>query len=523
MNRPRFPIVLIVIDGWGIAPPGAHNAIALSNPKHMERLAQEYPSTTLEASAEHVGLPAGQMGNSEVGHLNIGAGRIVDQDFVRINKAVSKKTLGKNPVLSDLFVHVKKSKKALHVMGLLGPGGVHSHEDHLFGILEAARDAKVPNVWVHHFLDGRDTPPQSALEFATKAQNRIDAIGTGRVATVSGRYWSMDRDKRWDRTERSYRMLTRLEGVKARDAVDAVRRSYASGKNDEFVEPTVIQGAQPIRAGDALLAYNFRPDRMRQIIRALGDPTFKEFKTDPLGLAIATMTQYDETFHQFGVQVAFPPNFPKRTLGEVYADLGLSQLRIAETEKYAHVTYFFSGGHEQPFPHEDRLLVPSPKVATYDLKPEMSAREVTSALLERLGSKRYDLVVLNFANPDMVGHTGMLKPTIEACKVTDECIGRIAEFCRTHGYLLAITADHGNAETMMDANGQPQTAHTMTPVPFIVAHDELKDERLRPGGLSSVAPTLLRLVGLETPSEMTAPALVGPVTAKPTKKPAKAH
>lgn len=508
MDRPRFPIVLIVIDGWGIASPGPHNAIALSDPRHMERLSKEYPSTKLEASAEHVGLPAGQMGNSEVGHLNIGAGRIVDQDFVRINKSVSSNVIGENPVLADLFSYVKGKKKALHVMGLLGPGGVHSHENHLYGLLEAARNAKVDEVWIHHFLDGRDTPPQSALEFATNAQNRIDAIGTGRVASVSGRYWSMDRDKRWERTERSYRMLTRLEGEKASTAADAVRQSYAKGKNDEFVEPTIIQGAKPIQAGDAVIAYNFRPDRMRQIIRALGDPGFKEFKTEPLELTIGSMTQYDQTFDAFGVRVVFRPNHPAKTLGEVYAALGLTQLRIAETEKYAHVTYFFSGGREDPFPREDRLLVPSPKVATYDLKPEMSAREVTAALLQRLGEKKYDLVVLNFANPDMVGHTGMLKPTIEACKVTDECIGRIADFCKTNGYLLVITADHGNAETMVDANGQPQTAHTMTPVPFIIAHPDVKNETLRPGGLSSVAPTLLRLVGLGVPLEMTAPHLL---------------
>ncbi len=508
MDRPRFPIVLIVIDGWGLASPGPHNAITLSNPLHMDRLAREYPSTKLEASAEHVGLPAGQMGNSEVGHLNIGAGRIVDQDFVRINKAVSSNVIGENPVLADLFSYVKSKQKALHVMGLLGPGGVHSHENHLYGLLEAARNAKVTDVWVHHFLDGRDTPPRSALEFAATAQKRIDSVGTGRVATVSGRYWSMDRDKRWDRTERSYRMLTNLEGEQAPNAVEAVRRSYAKGKNDEFVEPTIIQGAKPIQSEDAIVAYNFRPDRMRQIIRALGDPGFQEFKTEPLGVKIGTMTQYDQTFAKFGVRVVFRPNHPTKTLGEVYAGLGLAQLRVAETEKYAHVTYFFSGGREDPFPKEDRLLVPSPKVATYDLKPEMSARELTAALLQRLGEKKYDLVVLNFANPDMVGHTGMLKPTTEACKVTDECIGRIADFCKAHGYLLAITADHGNAETMVDATGQPQTAHTMTPVPFIVAHPDVKDETLRPGGLSSVAPTLLRLAGLAVPAEMTAPHLL---------------
>ena len=508
MDRPRLPIVLVVIDGWGVAPAGKHNAISLAAPKNMDRLAKEFPSTLLEASAEHVGLPERQMGNSEVGHLNIGAGRIVDQDFVRINKVVTQNTLGKNPVFRGLFEHCKKGAGALHVMGLLGPGGVHAHERHLFGLLEAAREANVERVFVHHFLDGRDTPPKSGLGFAEAAQKRIAAIGTGKVATVSGRYWSMDRDKRWERTERAYRMLTRLEGEKAKDASDAIRVSYANGKTDEFVEPTVLAGAEAIGKRDAILAYNFRPDRMRQIVRALGDPGFKEFKTEDLSPRLVTMTQYDATFDRFGVKIAFPPDPPANTLGEAYATLGLRQLRIGETEKYAHVTYFFSGGREAPFPNEDRLLVPSPKVATYDLKPSMSANELTDALLERLRRTKYDLVVLNFANPDMVGHTGMLAPTIDACRVTDACIGRLADFCQTSGYLLAITADHGNAETMVDADGQPQTAHTTNPVPFIVVHESVRGTKLLRGGLSSVAPTLLDLVGLARPDEMTAPSLV---------------
>lgn len=507
MRAPRYPILLIVIDGWGLAPAGPHNAITLAPPKNMERLVRDHPSTRLEASGPHVGLPEGQMGNSEVGHLNIGAGRIVDQEFVRINKAVAGDRLGESEAIRSLFELCRRPGVSLHVLGLLGPGGVHSHEAHLYGILEAARGAGVPRVWIHHFLDGRDTPPRSALEFVAQAEQRIRRIGLGRVATVMGRYWAMDRDKRWDRTERAYRKLTRREGHRARDARSAVEAAYGRGETDEFVAPTVLEGAEPIRAGDGVLFYNFRPDRVRQIVRALGDPEFKEFPTQPLALHLASMTQYDKTFDRFGVRIAFPPEHPTQTLGEVYANLGLRQLRIAETEKYAHVTYFFSGGREQPFPGEERLLVPSPKVATYDLKPEMSAREITDALLGRLRETRYDLVVLNFANPDMVGHTGMLDKTVQAVRVTDECIGRIAEFCRKERYLLAITADHGNAEAMVDDQGRPKTAHTTNPVPFVLIHSDARRMRLDAGGLASVAPTLLTAVGLAIPPEMTAPPL----------------
>lgn len=508
MNRPRHPIVLIVIDGWGLAPAGPHNAITLAQPKNMDRLIRDYPSTRLEASGPQVGLPERQMGNSEVGHLNIGAGRIVDQDFVRINKAVAAAGLGESDALRELFEHCRRAGAALHLLGLLGPGGVHSHEGHLFGLLEAARRAGVPRIWIHHFLDGRDTPPKSALEFVARADERVRQIGLGRVATVTGRYWGMDRDKRWDRTERAYRMLTRLEGYRAPDARSAVEAAYGRGETDEFVAPTILDGAEPIQRGDGVLVYNFRPDRVRQIVRALVDPDFKEFPTQRLHLQLVTLTLYDKTFDRLGVRIAFPPEHPTQTMGEVYANLGLRQLRIAETEKYAHVTYFFSGGREQPFPGEDRLLIPSPKVATYDLKPEMSARPITDALLQKLQETRYDLVVLNFANPDMVGHTGMLDKAIQAVQVTDECIGRIAEFCRGAGYLLAITADHGNAEAMVDAQGRPKTAHTTNPVPFVLVHPDVRRVRLNSGGLSSVAPTLLTAVGVPVPPEMTAPPLM---------------
>ncbi|MBI2076952.1 MAG: 2,3-bisphosphoglycerate-independent phosphoglycerate mutase, partial [Euryarchaeota archaeon] len=506
MARPRLPVLLLVIDGWGVAPAGPHNAITLAEPRHMARLAREFPSTELEASGPAVGLPAGQMGNSEVGHLSIGAGRVVDQDFVRINKAVETGALGRAPAIRELLDYCKSGGHALHVMGLLGPGGVHSHERHLLGVLEVAARARVEGVWVHHFLDGRDTPPKSALGFATRLEPLIRKSGA-RVATVAGRYWAMDRDKRWDRTERAYRMLVELEGEKAKDAPAAIEAAYARGTTDEFVEPTVLEGAVALRPGDAVLGYNFRPDRMRQIVRAVGDPRFKDFPTKRLDLRIVSLTQYDKTFEAFGVKVAFPPDHPRETLGELYATLGLRQLRIAETEKYAHVTYFFSGGREEPFGGEERLLVPSPKVATYDVRPEMSAREITDALLRRLADASFDLIVLNFANPDMVGHTGMLGPTVKAVAVTDECIGRIADACKERGILFAITADHGNAETMLDDRGQPQTAHTLSRVPFILAHDSVRGRTLSAGGLGSVAPTILEAVGLRAPAEMTSPSL----------------
>lgn len=506
--RPRHPLLLIVLDGWGLAPDSPDNAIRLSGAPNLTRLLAENPSTRLEASGEAVGLPPGQMGNSEVGHLNIGAGRIVDQDFVRITKQVRAGTLAEVPALRDLFEYCKAAGHALHVLGLLGPGGVHAHEEHLFGVLDAAENAAVPRVWVHHVLDGRDTPPKSALGFAAKAQAEIDRHPNARVATVSGRYWTMDRDRRWDRTEKSHHLLARLEGQRAASAREAIERAYGRGETDEFVEPTVIGEPAPLRAGDGLLAYNFRPDRMRQIMRSLADPAFQEFPQLVQGLRVVSMTLYDRRFDAFGVRIAFPPAHPKVTMGEYFAKLGLRQLRIAETEKYAHVTYFFSGGREEPFEGEERLLIPSPKVSTYDLRPMMSAREVTEALVPKLREGAHDLTVLNFANADMVGHTGKLAETIEACRVVDECIGRLVEAARVRDHVVAITADHGNAESMVDENGSPRTAHTTNPVPFVIIHPGVAGTRLRPGGLANVAPTLLSILGLPTPREMNAESLV---------------
>lgn len=509
--RPRHPVLLIVIDGWGLAPPGPANAIELARPAAIQRLAQEFASTSLEASGPAVGLPEGQMGNSEVGHLNIGAGRVVDQDIVRITKTIRQGQLDRVAAFADLIEYCRTGGRALHLVGLLGPGGVHSHEEHLFGLLEAARRGGVARTWVHHVLDGRDTPPQSALEFAHRAQPHVDAATGARVATVSGRYWTMDRDKRWERTARAYRMLVHLEGHRAPTAAAAIEAAYARGETDEFVAPTVVGTPDPIRPGDAALFYNFRPDRMRQLVRALNDPAFREFPTESLGLRAVSLTLYDRTFDALGVRIAFRPDHPDDTLGAYYARLGLRQLRVAETEKYAHVTYFFSGGREDPFAGEERLLLPSPKVATYDLQPEMSAFPVTDELLPRLDRAEYDLVVLNLANPDMVGHTGLLAPTVRACEVVDECIGRLVEAARKRDYVVAITADHGNAELMADAQGGPVTAHTTNPVPVVLVHDELKGLPLERGrGLSSLAPTLLGLLGLPVPAQMTGPPLGAP-------------
>lgn len=491
----------MVIDGWGIGPAGPGNAIRLAGPSFFDRRHATHAYTELQASGEAVGLPPGQMGNSEVGHLTIGAGRIVDQDIVRISKVVRNRALEAQPAIRDLFDDCRRESRALHLVGLLGPGGVHSHLDHLIGLLQATNN--LPKVWVHHVLDGRDTPPQSAIAFARAAQTAVDANPRAHVATVSGRYWTMDRDKRWDRTERAYRMLTELVGRPAETAVHAIEAAYAAGETDEFVQPTVVRGAEPIREGDGVLAYNFRPDRMRQIVRSLVDPAFKDFPTQPLRAKLVTMTSYDQTFSALGVQVAFPKERPPNTLGELYAARGLRQLRIAETEKYAHVTYFFSGGREDPFPGEDRILVPSPKVATYDERPEMRARDITDQALAAIAKTRYDLVVLNFANPDMVGHTGKLDKTVEAVRVVNECLERLAEEAVARGYVLAVTADHGNAESMRTDEGGPVTAHTTNPVPFLVVQPGLQALQLRAAGrLSDVAPTLLRLVGIEAPSEM---------------------
>jgi 2,3-bisphosphoglycerate-independent phosphoglycerate mutase len=501
MAKPRHPLLLMILDGWGVGQGGPHDAIAQAHCAHMTRLKAEHAYTTLEAGGEAVGLPPKQMGNSEVGHLNIGAGRVVPQDFVRINRAVANNELGANPVLKAAFQNAKG--KRLHLLGLLGPGGVHSHQDHLLGLLKAAKAAGLTDVAIHHLLDGRDTPPQSALAFASAIENAIAKIGVGRVASVAGRYWTMDRDNRWERTKKGYDLLIDGVGPRAPSAADAIENAYAHDVTDEFIEPTLIDPDGLIRDKDVVICYNFRPDRMRQFVRMLADAKFKAVARTPVACHVVTMTLYDATFADLGVQIAFAPEHPRMTMGEVYAKAGLRQLRIAETEKYAHVTYFFNGGVEAALPGEERLLIPSPKVATYDLQPEMSAPAITKALEERVGSG-YALVVLNFANADMVGHTGDLEATIKAVQILDEQIGRLVAAYTAQGYAVAITADHGNAEKMMDDDGHPQTAHTDSPVPFYVILPKGSPRvALRSGGaLANVAPTLLDLLGLEKPAAM---------------------
>ena len=502
MNRGNGRLVgLVILDGWGIHPGREGNAVRIARTPVMDRLLATYPNATLTTCGEAVGLPAGQMGNSEVGHLNLGAGRIVYQDLTRIDKAVADGEIGKNPVLQSALARARQ-KGTLHFIGLLSPGGVHSHERHLHAMLRLAADAGVKRIRVHAFLDGRDTPPRSAMKSIEGTESVLGEISGGSIATVSGRFFAMDRDKRWDRTEKAYRAMVLGEGRTARSASKALEEAYARAENDEFVEPTVIEGADgSIRDGDTVVAFNFRPDRMRQISRALVEPEFNEFPRPrpPAGLHYVTMTEYDETYPY---PVIFTDKPLRRTLGEVVSEAGIRQLRIAETEKYAHVTYFFNGSEETPFPGEDRVLIQSPKVSTYDLKPEMSAVEVTEELERRLAGEEYGFFVLNFANADMVGHTGILEAAVRAVETVDGCLGRVIDAVGRRGGLALVTADHGNAEQMIDpATGGPHTAHTLNPVPVLIAGGEPRP--LSAGILADVAPTILRLLDLAAPPEMT--------------------
>ena len=508
MAPPRKLTGLIVLDGWGERNEEKGNAIRLARTPVMDRLLATHPSARLTTCGEAVGLPAGQMGNSEVGHLNLGAGRIVYQDLTRIDKAAADGTLARNPVLQGAFAHAKDRDGAVHFIGLLSPGGVHSHERHLHVMIRAAADAGVPRIVVHAFTDGRDTAPRSAGPSLDAAETLLRSLGPHGIGTVAGRYYAMDRDKRWERTERAYRALVSGAGPRAATPAVALEAAYARGEGDEFVVPTVIgdPAERRIRRGDAVVAFNFRPDRMRQISRALADPAFDAF-TRPeatLDLRYVCMTEYDETFPY---PVLFRDEPLRKTVGEVVSAAGIRQLRIAETEKYAHVTYFLNGSEETPFEGEDRLLVPSPKVATYDLKPEMSAREVTDRLVERLAGDQYGFFVLNYANADMVGHTGVLEAAVAAVETVDEGLGRVLEAVRAREGFALVTADHGNAEQMIDeATGEPHTAHTLNPVPVLIASEAR--HRVRSGLLADVAPTLLDLLGLEKPPEMTGSSLI---------------
>ena len=513
MSRPK-PLALIILDGWGLREEETGNAICQAQTPYFDFLAAAYPSATLLASGEAVGLPAGQMGNSEVGHLNMGAGRIVYQDLSRISKAISDGTFFANEQLLTAMRHVRDSGSALHLMGLLSDGGVHSHIQHLYALLEMAKRQQVEKVFIHAVLDGRDVGPTTARRYLEDLEAKIAQLGVGAVATVSGRYYTMDRDKRWERIEQAYRAMVYGEGEAAACALHALENAYHREETDEFVRPTVIlQGDRPtatINALDSVIFFNFRPDRARQITRTFTDQDFNCFnrgQAPPFPLFVC-MTQYDETIK---APVAFPPEYLRQTLGEVVSAAGLRQLRIAETEKYAHVTFFFSGGEEKPFPGEKRILVPSPKVPTYNLQPEMSARQVTARVIEEIQAGEHDLIVLNYANTDMVGHTGVLDAAVCAVETVDDYLREVVEAVLAAGGVALVTADHGNAEQMTsDQTEQPFTAHTANPVPFIYV--SAKPRPLRPQGiLADIAPTVLELLELPQPAVMTGRSLLLPV------------
>ncbi|WP_252243691.1 MULTISPECIES: 2,3-bisphosphoglycerate-independent phosphoglycerate mutase [unclassified Clostridium] len=507
----KRPVMLMILDGFGIAPKSEGNAVSLAKKPNFDRLVANYPTSQLQASGLEVGLPEGQMGNSEVGHLNIGSGRIVYQELTRITKAIKDGDFFENESLMKAMTNAKNNNSALHLMGLLSDGGVHSHIEHLRGLLEFAKKEGIQNVYVHAFMDGRDVAPSSGKEFVEKTEAMMAEVGIGKIATISGRYYAMDRDNRWERVELAYNALVLGEGETANSAVEAMEKSYHDNKTDEFVLPTVVlKNGVPtatIKNGDSVIFFNFRPDRAREITRAINDKVFDGFKRETLNLTFVTMTQYDKTLE--GVEVAYKPQTLANTLGEYVSSKGLNQLRIAETEKYAHVTFFFNGGVEKENPGEERVVIPSPKVATYDLKPEMSAYEVTDELLNRLDSDKYDMVILNFANPDMVGHTGVIPAAVKAIESVDECLGKIADKMLEKDGCLFITADHGNAETMIDfSTGNPFTAHTIDPVPFVWIANNTEGKTIKDGKLADIAPTMLNQLGLEVPAEMTGENLV---------------
>jgi 2,3-bisphosphoglycerate-independent phosphoglycerate mutase len=511
-TKPK-PVALIILDGWGINLKTEGNALALARLPFYTALLRDHPHTLLSASGEDTGLPDAQMGNSEVGHMNLGAGRIVYQDLTRINRAIRDGSFAANPVFKEVIRKTRAAGGRLHLLGLLSDGGVHSHLSHLEALLTMVKSEKGLPVFVHAFLDGRDTPPQIGLGFVKTVEAFMRGLGVGAIATVMGRYYPMDRDQRWNRVARAYEAMVEGEGERNASAEEAVTRSYEAKVTDEFVHPTVIvrEDGSPvatIRDGDGVIFYNFRADRARELTRALTEPGFDAFprKTVPTLRAFATMTSYDDTFAH---PVAFPPTRLTKILPEIISGLGLKQLRIAETEKYAHVTYFFNGGEEQAYPGEDRVLIPSPRdVATYDLKPEMSAQEVATEAARRIESRQYSLIVLNFANPDMVGHTGILPAAIRAAEVIDDCLKQVVTAVRAIGGAVVLTADHGNLEQMVDyATGGPHTAHTLNPVPCVIVDD--RPHALRPSGvLADVAPTILHLMGIPQPPEMTGVSLI---------------
>jgi len=511
------PVMLIILDGWGVGEKNETNAVYMAQTPNMDRWAARYPATTLQAHNGAVGLPEGQMGNSEVGHLNIGAGRVVYQDYTRINRAIETGELVGNEILDRVLAKTLAQDKTLHLMGLVSDGGVHSHLSHLYALVRIAAKKGVKKIAIHAFMDGRDTPPQSGQAYMSKVQQTLADIGVGRVATVIGRYYAMDRDNRWERLELAWKAMVNGQGAYHQDPVAAIGEAYGRGENDEFIKPIVIvnDDGNPqatIGDGDSVIFFNFRADRARQLTHAFTDEHFDHFSADtrPRLADFATCTRYEK---DFDLPVLFPPHSLDRILGEEVSAHGLRQLRIAETEKYAHVTYFFNGGREAPFALEDRVLINSPKeVATYDLKPQMSAPEVTAELLLRLRGNPYSLVVLNFANADMVGHSGKFEATVKACETVDECLGQLVTPFLELGGTVLITADHGNADIMYDQETKgPHTAHTLNPVPFIMINDRYVGHILRQdGALKDIAPTILHLMGLSVPAAMEGVCLLRP-------------
>jgi 2,3-bisphosphoglycerate-independent phosphoglycerate mutase len=508
LSNKRGPLALIIIDGWGYSAAREGNAIALAATPFYDELCEKYPQTLLEAHGSRVGLPAGVMGNSEVGHLNIGSGRVIRMDVSLVDHEIETGEFFRNRVLLPAMHHARDTGRALHLMGLISDGQVHSSLTHLYALLKLAKDERVERVFVHCFLDGRDTPPSSAVQYVAALQRKMEEIGCGEIAGVVGRYYAMDRDKRWERTQRAYDLLTKAIGLRANDPIVAIEESYARGITDEFVEPVAIVRADAspvatIENGDSVIFFNFRPDRARQLTRALAVPGFNEFPAESLSpLEFVCFTMYDATFN---LPIAFPPRQHRNVLAEVWDHFRVHNYRLAETEKYAHVTYFFNGGVEREHECERRLLVPSPKVATYDLQPEMSAFKVTDKVLRAIDEGETDVFVINFANPDMVGHTGKLDKTIEACQYVDTCLGWITKRVRQARGITLITADHGNAEQMIDpTTGSPHTAHTINPVPLHLIDENSIGIKLREGGaLEDIAPTMLALLDNEKPGEMT--------------------
>lgn len=506
----KKPVVLMILDGFGLTNKVDGNAVSAANKPNLDNILKKYPYTQLGASGMEVGLPEGQMGNSEVGHLNIGAGRIVYQALTKITKSISDGDFFENVALNKAIENARKNNSTLHLLGLLSPGGVHSHINHLKGLIKLAKEKDIKKVYIHAFLDGRDVAPSSAKEYIEDIENYMKEIGVGEIATISGRYYAMDRDKRWERVQLCYNAIVLGKGEEVNSAVEGLEKSYGDNKTDEFVLPAVVlKEGKPkakIENKDSVVFFNFRPDRARELTRAINDKVFDGFERETLDLTYVTMTEYDSTLEN--VEVAFPPEHLNNTLGEYVSKNGKKQLRIAETEKYAHVTFFFNGGVEEPNEGEDRVLVPSPKVATYDMQPEMNAYEVTDKLLEKLDEDKYDMVILNFANPDMVGHTGVFEAAKKAIETVDECVGKIVNKILEKDGTAFITADHGNSEEMIDySTGKPMTAHTTNPVPFMYVSNNSKE--LREGGkLADIAPTMLQVMNLPKPIDMTGNSLI---------------